>query len=798
MKIALKRDQQNDTPTPDGGLGYESRVRFRDPLSLYMRYASTRKTRGTMQNWVNIMRLYDRTPYKDGDQTCASFGQFRFKCDKAMTTYVDYATERETWATIKTDIGEDGVDVEYSDHIQAAFHKYCISRWSTGATDIMLSVRDMILFSKGAFVFECETGCYPISLGIDNFWPDKAASMHAKSFDTLFIERRYTAVELFQKVEEEGGNWNRKAVLDLLKSRSTIKNIDTESLYRRFCDGNVPSDDQDYSFDLVICYVKEYRKDENGNQISKYVIPQTGLLPKKNDEIDGDALNKSGFLYERRSAHKCISEVCCPVGHTVTRSFYEDPSFAQQMYTQGKLHDQVSNRIWQAIEDNMRVFWKTANPESLRKMVRATSRFGNWQVVDQNVELVQSRVVAPVVEAANVLRSHMVDTDSGLGQYTISETDRGGSTPKTATQTTADVFESGRISSAQLKVFNEYMKALMAEMYRRFTTEMTEADEGYEDFLKFKRYLSRKQVPHEAWNPDNVQVDSVLNLGAGSPAAKLQMGSVIMDTLSQPAASPGELRAKRLMIAAVAGVSSVDAYLPKETETRIPEDSLIGLENDALSSSQANPENIPVEQNQLHLRHVPAHIRDAAISLQRAEAMLANISQFPDDEHGSLLRIIGDISIGVDNKLAHARAHLTFVGKSRNQKIISQLTAFSRAIQEVNSRQDDLERQLNRISEERMRKANENAPEDPKIAHAQAMYQLKETHEAQMMAMEFQKAQMKGQQLRDNSEENHQLRNRVAVAGAQTKAQIEVEKARAQVQTSRIKSNGSKKSTEKK
>lgn len=370
----------------------------------------------------------------------------------------------------------------------------------------------------------------------------------------------------------------------------------------------------------------------------------------------------------------------------------------------------------------------------------------------------------------------MVDMDSGTGRHIIHEQGRG-ATPKTAQQAFIDSTEQQKISSADMKIFNANMTLNGAEIYRRFTTQMTKFDKGYKGFQKFKKYLKRKSVPDSAWNPENVIVESVLNSGAGNLQARIQGSQIVLSTLASPHGTEGELRAKRDIIASVVGRENVDAYLPEGGNFLIAEDSLIGLENDALSDSSSDPRNIPVTNEHMHMRHIPRHIEMLAVQLEKTAQLFSNVQSLIPDDIGVYLNTVTDMLVGIDNVGGHTLAHLQLASQGANQVQIQQLNQWRGQLTDLNSQQDQLSAALDKTQTQRLQEARERNGVDPELQHKEAIFKLEEEHKAQMLAFDFQEKQLKGEQLRSQSAQNSELKNLLQVQKAETDKQIAIIKA---------------------
>jgi len=756
MKIKRKtQDTEQTTPLNIGaGRDYRSPYRFKNVWELRSKYMRVRAIRGTWVAFSNIIKQYERQPYvnKEG-RLLPNFGTLRGKVDKAMSTYIDFTTERERWATVKTDYGDDQATMGmWNDHISYAFQKYCLDRWPNSFAENMLAVRDMLLMSKGAFLFDNDSSCYPKRISIQHVMPDSNASMFADSFDTLFVHKRMSAVDLYRKIKNEEDvdpGWNREAVLELLRSSvSAWKSHTHESLFLLFGSGSIQASQQDAQIDLVYAYVREYDEDSDGNSISQYIFPvlrnihtEQGSEDVQLTEKEIKGITQAGFLYYKRGAKSCMDEVVSLVAHGVCENFYEEPSLAQMIYTVSKTYDQVMNRVLDGIEDNMRVYLRSDSPDTMQKLQRM--RHGNYQVLMPGVTLQQDRINRPIQESMAVLQKLMLDTNQSFGDYSVGE-QQTSSTPKTARQASLDYDESKTISTGMVKIFNCFHDILVRAIYKRwvemgFDSQLTEKQQ--KNFKLFTKYLTKKQVPKEAYLFENVTVASVALQGAGSTSGKLQGLQVVQQALSIAAATPGEQLVKRQMIGAAMGTSNIDAYLPPDSTMVIQEDSLIGLENDALSAPDCNPGNVQVIDNQLHMRHIPKHLADANLSMQMAMRLYQSLAGMPKDDAGVYLLKIQDILLGIDNKLSHSQAHAHIASRDKNPHVQAALAQAGQQMQAIQQSQAQLERAISQAQKARAdesQQKEQGMQASPEMQHALVMYKMKEEHAQNMLNLEMQ------------------------------------------------------------
>lgn len=770
---------EENTMAPDGGYNYTQPMRFKKMGQIKSLFYRTMDLRGGMRSWKHIIAQYERLPYKGPDgQVLPNFGVLRGEVDKKLAQYTDYATERKRWFNIETDYEEaSGNSTQWSEQISFAFQKYCVKKWRKKFSEILLGVRDMLLFSKGALAWLDELSCYPEHLCIENVWPDANARMFADSFDVLFIRRVYTAQQLYDKVKDEGEamGWRKSAVMSVLRSSmSQWRKYSDRTIFLKFRNRNVTADEMDHEIDCVWAYVTEYRKGSEP-KVSRFVFPECGCIPEdvaldRNADPQPDD-DRVGYMCYQPDWKESMNQAVTIMASTVCTNFYEDPSFAELLYVSAKTYDIVINRILCAVEDNMRVYLQSGTTDQMKKLARM--RHNNFLVFEPGMKLVQDRIERPVRDAMTVIQ--MVKGQQRENQGSIDDPDRSQPRSKTAHEAALEFSKGQEVSSSSLKIFNQFLGNMGEEMFRRFTHPARSSGYEYEQLQKFKAYLAARHVPEAAWDTENVTVESVVDLGAGSPAARLQAAQVTLQALSVPAASPGERQAQRDMIAAAKGIENVKLYLPDDEElNNVPELRTIGMENDLLSEAGANPANVQVRATDLQMLHIQGHMADAQSSLQAVGRYLQGLGQLNPEDLGIHLKSIQDQLIGIDNKLAHTAAHMQLAGRDKKNKAkMMQLKKFAQGIQQINKAKDGVEKQVAQIQQSRMKQAQQKgAQQDPELTHMQRKWQMEEEHLAKMNQLDLQRHEQKGDQLRQQSALNADHKRNLATLETATDLQM--------------------------
>lgn len=450
------------------------------------------------------------------------------------------------------------------------------------------------------------------------------------------------------------------------------------------------------------------------------------------------------YLLLDRHIYDNIGEALAIRSQSVRRGFYSQVPLASLIYVACKEYDKRMNDVLEGVTDNNRVYLYAENTSAHEKLKQM--RHSKYQVLDPDTKLIQQGIQRPIQESANVARILIDELNSDVGQYRVGERQAAG-TYKTAEQVRTDLTEQNKINSAQIKVFVAQDTYFVREIYRRWVNEMTENDEGYKNRERFEEYLDSKDVPKEAYDPENVLIESVVNLGAGSPAARLQSANIILEALAYPARSEGERRAVKDKIAAAAGMSNVQYYLDEAIED-FKEDALIGIENEMLCNPYTNPQNVRVHSAHLHVRHAERHIAEVESKLELANGLMQSIPQTIEPDQGIIFHKIADLLIGIDNIGAHIYAHQQVAGRLGGAERIK---PFIDRLAQVQRITDEIANQLDEAQSARIKEHQEKFGQNPELANKQRVLDAEYEHTVRMNQIAQETSLQKAEQLREQS-----------------------------------------------
>lgn len=720
-----------------------------------------------------ILRAYYNHPYKMSPAMKAesvltnpsrtSFGILPFKVNQAKSSYMDMLNEREAQMTVTSEANltkdperSKVTRAMWSTHVTWAFERYFYKEWEEHSVNEELGVQDMLLYGKGITHWPTPFGARSRNVPVEKLYPNQEAGMLPSGWDHVHMETDPYWTDLWEMVKNpktaKDAGWDREAIVKLMRaSEPEWSNESDVQLIKRIEDGSIDKGTENKRCYLVEFYVKEYEPNSKGFQISKYIIPQNIAVARPDDTTQEDG---SWYYVFRKPfyAKKMDNLFAVTVDNVGHGKYYQTPSFAESIFVACRTYDQKMNRVIDATELNSMLMTTGGDANAGKNL--AKYRIHDRIHFPPGTNLTQTRFQLPVTDSLEVLNRVMVDMSRGIGSYELQQVNAsGGKTPATATQVQLDSAQSAKIEGSAMKRFNRQQTAKGREEYRRFTTELTPKDPEWDGFQRFKTYLRSQGVPAHAWKPENVLVESNMNLGAGSAQMKMQTTKAVVELLNIVPRSEGQKVAIREGVGSLKGAGSIDRYFPPEDELRMPttEDWRIGQENEAMKDTSVKMYNLFVIESDDHIRHLfgsgkkgqppIGHLEDAAISISEGLQMIQGFETAPATDQPLLADKVAEVIAEATAKSGHSKGHLAHLAQDPSKK--QQAQQGQAMIAGIDRGINQLANQLQEAQDARMRRLQQgmeeegNQAEQAKIAlrHAEAQAEQQRKDDAHQQKM---------------------------------------------------------------
>jgi hypothetical protein len=774
---------------------YTSNRRFERVEDLWTRYKSLKdNTCDDRAAAENFMKAYERWSYRKKDgKSEPNWGQFRGKIDNFIGTFEDIVTEREYWAKItpiemhsSKEKTIDGEDVKINkqriaDKITSEFHELCIRPWMDRDEITRLSLFDMVMFSKGVVMWDSPNGVYPESVPWDRIFPDSRACMNPKKWDMCFVEKVYTAVELYSEIHDESTaqalGWSPKNVRRLLQEIGQLTDTtngpngadDGITEGRSNKGGNLFSD-PDLKITLVMAYVKEYKPNDDGTQVNLYTFVHNRHAAQQSDKVrgkSGDGNTPIGFLRVHEGIARDLGEVFSLDTHQAARSYYRCPSEAEMIYAACRFYDQGINKVIRAALRNMALMLKSENQDQQEKLKRL--EIDEAVVMDPDVDVIQQRVQHDIKPVVEIVRQVMIDTDRSANVDLAAGSQNVKGRAITASEANIQLTESSKSQKKDIRLYVIGEKRKITEMYRRFVSDdtMVEGDEGYKMHKLFKKRMKEAGISPKDYAPENVLVEPVFYNFGDPPEQIVQKAQVRLNALRQlsTSTSPGEQKAIREIVAATSSYADAEEFMAHSQNEGFFNMSIIkaGIENSIMADPYLNRKNIHVLSEDKHFIELPIHIQDVEYKLNNAIGIIENLEGTPEENVPIQLDDATDIVVAMDNQMAHIEAHLTLAERDSSSR--GRVKSFREAVRRLQQQEKVIELQLSITQQSRVQSNRERLINDEKLRHLSATNQEHERNQAAKNKLDLGKSLAKMQAALDgqNRKQRQDMQNKQAM-----------------------------------
>lgn len=511
----------------------------------------------------------------------------------ALTAFYDIFSETPTYATIKTNTGNDAERVSYSRIITEEFDRLQKRDREFDYT-LQLSQHELVLFGVGPLVFESPTSCKARAIKAGDLLIPENTRSNPDDWEVAAVRRQYQAHELYNYIRDpqaaESVGWDVDAV------RKAIINAGPEEYKRHenweWHQQRIRNNDIHYSakcsmINAAHVYVREYPQgDEYEGKISCFIVLE-------NDGKD--------FLYKHIRKYDNWDQVLHP--------FYYDKGDGQhhsvkglgvKMYPVIELKNRQKCSMVDAAAMSSTLHLQASTPDAAQKasivnMNGCTLLPANFNIVQRQFSGIIDAPIAVDRELENVMQS-------GMSQYR-QRLDKPQGNPRTATEVSAIMQQASILGKTQIARYYQQLDRFYTEKYRRASGPNVTDPMA----IEFQKRVRDRGVPKEALR-DIDYVEATRNYGQGSAFLRLQTLTGLMQVSGQLPES-GRDALMRDYIAALAGQQQVGRYMVQPEVDVYAKDQIAEatIENGVMQTG--NPVMITDSQN--HVLHLQAHIAKA-------------------------------------------------------------------------------------------------------------------------------------------------------------------------------------------
>jgi len=604
----------------------------------------------------------------------------------SLTAFYDIFSETPTYATVRTNTGNDSEKVHYSRIITEEFDRLQKKDREFDYT-MQLSQHEMVLFGVGPMVFENPTSWRARAMKSGDLLLPEGTRSNTTDWEVAVVRRGFQAHELYRYIQNESAasqvGWNVDCV------RKAIINSGPEEFRRQqnweWHQQRIRNNDLHYSAQCGVIsaahvYVREYPQDgEAEGKISCFIVLE----------------NSEGkeFLYKHIRKYDNWDQVVHPMYYDKGDGQHHSvKGLGVKMYPVIELKNRQKCQMIDAAAMSSSILLQPESPE-VEQQVNLVN-LGSVTVLPHRYNVVQ-RQFSGIIDAPMAVDRELENVmQSNLSQYR-QRLDKPQGNPKTATEVQAIVQQASVLGKTQIARYYQQLDRFFEERFRRASSPNTTD----RDAMEFQKRVRERGVPAEAMN-DIDYVQASRNYGQGSAFLRLQTLAGLMQISGQLPES-GREALLRDYIAALAGQQQVGRYIAEPDQDIYAQDQLAeaNIENSIMQIG--NPAIITNSQN--HMLHAQAHLSKG---VELAQAVQQGAAPEPVAEFFGLL-------------LPHIGEHLMQLSADPNRKQqakqledqLKELTAFANEL--ANQVSQQMEQQ---VAEQQQAQAGPSLEEQLKIS----------------------------------------------------------------------------------
>ena len=565
----------------------------------------------------------------------------------ALTAFYDIFSETPTYATVKTNTGNDAEKVAYSRIITEEFDRLQKRDREFDYT-LQLSQHELVLFGVGPLVFESPTSCKARAIKAGDLLIPENTRSNPDDWEVAVVRRQYQAHELFNYIRDskaaESVGWDvdavRKAIIDA-GPEEYRRHGNWEWHQQRIRNNDIHYSAQCSMINAAHVYVREYpQADEAEGKISCFIVLEN---------------QGKSFLYKYIRKYDSWDQVLHPMYYDKGDGQHHSvKGLGVKMYPVIELKNRQKCSMVDAAALSSTLHLQPSTPEATQKASIANLGFAT--VLPSGFNLVQ-RQFSGIIEAPMAIDRELSNVmQASLSQYN-QRLDKPQGNPRTATEVSAIMQQASILGKTQIARYYQQLDRFYAEKYRRASSPNVIDPMA----IEFQKRCRERGVPKEALG--NIDyVEATRNYGQGSAFLRLQTLTGLMQVSGQLPES-GRDALMRDYIAALAGQQQVGRYMVQPEQDVYAKDQIAeaNIENAVMGTGTAPV----ITDSQNHTLHIQTHLAKGS---ELAQAIQQGANPQAITEYFGLL-------------IPHIEEHLGLLSVDESRK--DEVKAFGDQLQEL-------------------------------------------------------------------------------------------------------------------
>lgn len=526
--------------------------------------------------------------------------------EAAVSPHYDIYHSGKLYFFVRTNLGNDPDECEYRSQKISEVANRMVDEWPGFDQNNQNMINDRVYFGKGFLYWPEENDWhYRYVPQHQVLVPNKSSTM-VEELSVLAILSDYKVDELWEKIREKSASdrgWNKEAVFKAFANATQVDPSsgiipDVMDIQRQLNDHDINTG---YSCDIIRCahfFVREF-----DGKISQGLVTLDPL--KKGQDEKGNPTYVDDWLFHRESQYGSWTEVIAPFFLKNSRgSWYGSTGLGKDIFGVIKARDRMYCKLWDLGFLDCGIWLQAQDAKSMNSL--GMVQIGAFNIIPPGLAAQQAQIRgnldAPIamLDQSNAL----LQRNTGIYRQPLEGRQKGN--PPTLGQVQMEYADRSQLSNTAVERAYRQLDVFYSELFRRLSKDS-----------EFKKRLEKAAIPIECVQDDNLDsVKASRVMGNGSPMNRMTAIGATKD-LVPLMPEKGKENWLKAAVAAFAGQTEVDLWVPVEGQERRPDDheNLAALENATLKVG--HPVYVTGSQNDvIHLQEHFKAMAQAGQSLQ--------------------------------------------------------------------------------------------------------------------------------------------------------------------------------------
>lgn len=474
------------------------------------------------------------------------------------------------------------------------------------------------------------------------------APSNIEELEVIVMTKAYTADQIYAFIENEEiakeSGWNIEATQQAIRDAYTggdnpPQGAQTWEWYQsKLKEADIYAGG--YMFDRIFVahvLVREFKPDENGKQISLYILRYDN--------------NSGQFLFAKNGQFKTMSQAVCPFFYDIgTGKWHSINGLGKEIFPFVCTFNRMLCEMLQAAQIAGSAILQPDSATSVQQAQMMT--FGGMTLVPPGFKIVEHSIGTNIAAVRDTIVYMQQQLINNVGSLMKSP-----SPPKRQGQKIQimELQQQGELMKTSIYRYYPSCDAMLSEMMRRVAVASSDYPGGKEA-VEMRKRCEERGVPKEFWK-HITGMRMYRSLGAGSAAGEQMKIESLKELVMEGFFPPeGKIHAQKLIASRLVGTDETQILFGRsdEQEEEQSNDSIAAMENNFLRMGMP----VVISQGQDDVVHATIHLDDVALHMKQAQQQAQQEGQWS-------LQNLSELNTHMQGAAHHVRDHLDRIQDSK-------------------------------------------------------------------------------------------------------------------------------------